>query len=279
MTDERGFWNSPVPYPDSRKEILLAVVACVVFFIGFMLFFQPFGVNNYDPSESLNVDLIIGVVSLAVIAGLVLVLNELFIRPSIFPSITRLQLIPWLMWTMLLVAFASFLAYNMLGGWHDWRFSSYLEFVVNMTGLFALPLVGVGLILHQRSLHRKLSELRIEEESSRTTRKLVLTGDGKKSLSLSFDEVIFIESHQNYVEIYTVGGAKHLVRSTLKKIEQQVDGTTLVRCHRTYVVNIRHVVKSTGNAHGLTLELAGADRKVPVSRSYVPVILNNLKSA
>ena len=88
-------------------------------------------------------------------------------------------------------------------------------------------------------------------------------------------QIRYIEALQNYAKIgyiNTEGQLKEQVeRSTLKGIIQQIADTSIVKCHRSFLVNRDHITQVTGNAQGLQLTLADCKKSVPVSRAFVSV--------
>ena len=68
-----------------------------------------------------------------------------------------------------------------------------------------------------------------------------------------------------------------ILRATLGNIETQIrDFNSVIRCHRAFIVNVDHIVKFTGNAQGLKLEIEYATDEVPVARNYVNEIKKRL---
>ncbi|MEM9261690.1 MAG: LytTR family DNA-binding domain-containing protein, partial [Bacteroidota bacterium] len=59
------------------------------------------------------------------------------------------------------------------------------------------------------------------------------------------------------------------IRATLSGLEQQLRASTILRCHRSYLVNPNHIRQARGNAQGLRLSLVALEEEVPVSRAYV----------
>lgn len=104
-------------------------------------------------------------------------------------------------------------------------------------------------------------------------RLLLVSETGKERLSLLPDQLLFVESVGNYVEVHWLNvaqGQKTVLRSTLKEIEMALaDYPQFLRCHRAFVVNLNAVSRTEGNARGYQLALTGTDAPVPVSRSYV----------
>ena len=107
---------------------------------------------------------------------------------------------------------------------------------------------------------------------------LLTSENGKERLSLQPDQLLYIESIGNYVEVHWLNGTqpdrrtaqKTVLRSTLKEMaERLAPYPQSVRCHRAFLVNVNAVSQTEGNARGYQLTLTGADAKIPVSRSYL----------
>ncbi len=101
---------------------------------------------------------------------------------------------------------------------------------------------------------------------------ILLTGDTKESISLLPNEILYIESSGNYVDIcYINHTEKHkIIRSTIKQMEEKLHlYNTLVRCHRAYIINIDHIINIEGNAQGYRLTLKDCLQEIPVSRTYM----------
>jgi two-component system LytT family response regulator len=59
---------------------------------------------------------------------------------------------------------------------------------------------------------------------------------------IPLNEVLYIESEDDYVMIHTVKG-KHLKHQTMKFYEQQLDSKRFIRIHRSYIVNVSEINK------------------------------------
>ena len=76
----------------------------------------------------------------------------------------------------------------------------------------------------------------------------------KDSIELFAESLFYIESSDNYSTIfYEKAGKlqKELLRSSLTRLESQISSESIVRCHRSFIVNLDKVEKVTGNAHRL----------------------------
>lgn len=104
-------------------------------------------------------------------------------------------------------------------------------------------------------------------------RLLLLSENGRERLSLQPDQLMYVESVGNYVDVHWLNvnqAQKTVLRSTLKETETALsDYPQFFRCHRAFVVNLNAVSYTEGNARGYQLTLTGTNVTVPVSRSYL----------
>ena len=101
----------------------------------------------------------------------------------------------------------------------------------------------------------------------------IITITTKTSETLSFDpqDLSFIESSDNYVTIYwhESGVLKNkILRSTLKEIEDQFASfDQILRCHKSFIINLNEELSITGNAKGHFFESPYLPIRIPISRS------------
>ena len=96
--------------------------------------------------------------------------------------------------------------------------------------------------------------------------KIILIKDNKTSLRLKVDDILFIKSDGNYIEVHTSAG-KHLLRSSIKRVLEDHPGTSLRRCHKSYIINLSKVKTIQGNSKGYEILLEGAEFPIPLSRN------------
>lgn len=171
-----------------------------------------------------------------------------------------------------------------------------MYFTVTLIGFF--PIIVSVFITEQRRLRRNLVHARLVNEQlahraippAETTvttpvagaekpvtpapARIVLTSEsGKEQLSVQPDQLLYIESVGNYVEVHWLNLAqpqKTVLRSTLKEVADALASyPQFLRCHRAFLVNLSAVSQTEGNARGYQLTLTGSTTKIPVSRSYL----------
>jgi len=106
--------------------------------------------------------------------------------------------------------------------------------------------------------------------------------NGILRITLKSDDLIYLEASDNYVVIYYQAAENvksYLLRNTLKRLETQLAGFSLVRCHRSFMVNVAHVkmMKREKGVFSLWMNDAGTI-SIPVSRSYSTAMAKFFKS-
>lgn len=98
--------------------------------------------------------------------------------------------------------------------------------------------------------------------------------DDKKSLKLAVtaNAILYIEAADNYVNICYLNNDKLVrfpLRSSMRSIEQICESNNIVRCHRSYYVNLRKVRAIQKGQDGLFAELTYASAPhIPISVTY-----------
>ena len=86
------------------------------------------------------------------------------------------------------------------------------------------------------------------------------------------EHLLFIESADNYTTLHYLNKSKQshfLLRNSLKRLEEQLEDTSLVRCHRSYMVNMDKVKILKKEKGGIMLELDEENTPdIPVSKTY-----------
>jgi len=106
---------------------------------------------------------------------------------------------------------------------------------------------------------------------------------GVLKLSISPDNLFFIESDDNYVQVWYMDGngqmKQYMLRCRLKTIENSFADSDLVRCHRKYVININKIKILTSEREGYfaDLDIDSVD-PIPVSKTYESQVLARFNS-
>ncbi len=111
----------------------------------------------------------------------------------------------------------------------------------------------------------------------------IFDNSGVMNLSVEISRLYFIESDDNYIKVwYTDDGGQiknYYLRCRLKTVEESFKGSSLMRCHRKYIVNIDRVNALVKGPAGYNISLDNpAIPNIPVSKTYEPAILDRCAS-
>lgn len=153
-----------------------------------------------------------------------------------------------------------------------------------------VPLSIITIISQNNTLKRNLNSSeeinqilseRVKSLSNNNDEVITLKGSIKESINLKPEDIIYVESEGNYVNVYYKQDAKimhRLLRSTIKQIEESLQNhVMLIRCHRAFIVNINYISNTKGNAQGYQLTLNDISQKIPVSRTYLKSVKDALR--
>lgn len=101
---------------------------------------------------------------------------------------------------------------------------------------------------------------------------------GTLKLSVSPDNLYYIESDDNYIKVWYTDSKGHLqnymLRCRLKTVEDSFKGSELVRCNRKYIVNLSKVSMLRKENDGYVLDLCNESiPPLPVTKTYTDSVL------
>jgi DNA-binding LytR/AlgR family response regulator len=83
---------------------------------------------------------------------------------------------------------------------------------------------------------------------------------------------LFIRSANNYIEVFWKEGdtvKNQMVRCSMAYAEELMkEYKFIVKCHRSYIVNINHIERFEGNLQGYKLYFDKIDFPIPVSKNF-----------
>ena len=123
---------------------------------------------------------------------------------------------------------------------------------------------------------RELGALRKQIERDETVLQRayiqILDEKGEMRLSIRRENLVMIESADNYVCVYYLNGdkvKKTMVRNTLSRVAEHLHGSRIVRCHRSYMINLNHAKVLHRDKEGVFIELGiEGIPDIPISRTY-----------
>ena len=106
--------------------------------------------------------------------------------------------------------------------------------------------------------------------------------DTKEVLEINLKNLVYIEAQENYSKVVWFDGEQvheKLLRATLKRIEDQIVSSDILRCHRSYIINTKIKFTILGNSNGYHLKSRLIADTIPISRSLGKEIVRKLKES
>ncbi|GAB3730655.1 LytR/AlgR family response regulator transcription factor [Spirosoma lituiforme] len=292
--------NQPYPLDDSSFR-QLRKAALIGLFVGlFLLIFQPFGLAGWDTDNKAVKILGFGLVTFVITAINCVALPRLL--PKLFSENrwTVGREMALIMANILAIALGNRLYIAWLLQVKEISSVSWGGMVLATFLIGFFPVVGLVLVsyitqlkkyrdaaatlpIHEQAVPNVPSDEVTAAPSAPSTQKMVtlVAENEKDALTIPSDDLLYIESSDNYCTIFYLRNAqpvKPLLRSSLSRLEKQINNPHIVRCHRSFIVNLDRVERVTGNAQGYKLHLCAGQFVVPVARQYNETLIAELKA-
>lgn len=258
------------------KTILTYIFLLPVWLLFFCLVFRPAFSGSHElvwNSQSSFRLIILMVIAFGVMASSRLIMFFVF-RDSI---LSRWEYFYWQLFECLAISlFADlFLSLNT----HEPFFLLLPPIFMNFVLIFSFPYIVLWLYLEKGHCEIIIEKLQgeIDDLNNRVAvedKEVVRFPDekGTVKIALKVESVLYLESSGNYVSIVYEDGSKirkYDLRNTLKGIEELCEKVNLLRCHRSYLVNMQRIKLIKKSSDGVFAELDTSDSLlIPVSKTY-----------
>ena len=119
----------------------------------------------------------------------------------------------------------------------------------------------------------------VQKPSTSTQRITLFDNSGTLKLSVSPDNLLYIEADDNYIKVWYTDNKgeikQYMIRCRLKTVEESFKGSGLVRCNRKYIVNIKKVATLRKEGESYLLDLINNEiPPLPVTKTYTDRVLS-----
>lgn len=275
--------NKIPTYFYSKQNSLWLVIGTAIFTELFIIIFEPFRAGvlvDTDWQYLLWTTIVVAV-------GMVVICLSRWIM-YVYASRRELSVTGYSIWIFLEVNVMTFIysvmmmeAFPSLADEYKWSFFSlYKDILLGTAFTLFIPYVILLLAFAYVDARNELQSLTGSEGGIREPEMYHFYDErGELKLSIRPEMVYYLESADNYVTIYYINGAKldkMMIRNTLKNIEWRFLDKGLVRCHRSYIINIKKVSVIRRQENEVVVDFAdGRVPTIPVSRGYSEQVMSN----
>jgi len=272
----------PHPFASAVSTPLLYGLGTGLFIFLFFSLFQPLGFSLLPVLPRRFLFAGYGLITALAIAANGLLLPRLLPRLFREERWTLGRQLLWMSWVTLTVALGAYAwsgavcgRFGLPDGWVQPRTIVLDTFLIALIPVTVISLANASR-LRRRSAVAVVEANRLLEGPaavSAAVRVEIVAENGSDWLRLPLDELLAVQSEENYVRVHVVAGstAPALLRSSLDRVERQLRPRHphLFRCHRAWIVNLSRIARVEGNAQGLKLSLSGGNVVVPVARRAI----------
>ena len=270
----------PAPRP-VLKSLIIAVLSGL-FIALFLLYFEPFNLHlNTDGNKVFHM-LFFGCITTFVL------LVFLFVFPLLLPNLFSDK--NWklgyqmILNMLIIIAIATFNSiYSNYMNSIPFGWDSYWLILSRTSVLGILPIAFITFsdyyLKVKSSLNFVSNILENKKEFLKDSKEVthqISTDLKSETFSFKENDFNYAIAVGNYIDMCSLDEntlKKVTYRVTLSSFEIQVkESSNLIRCHRSYLVNLNKVKNISGNAQGLKLELINQSEIIPVSRKYIPIV-------
>ena len=160
---------------------------------------------------------------------------------------------------------------------------SLLYATIGLGGPYLIPGMYLAIIDKNNTIRLMNYENVVTDEPVRPDTQMqkitLFDNSGALKLSLSPENLYYIESDDNYIKVWYTDSKgelkQYMLRCRLKTVEESFKGSGLVRCNRKYIVNIHKVNTLRKESEGYFLDLANESiPPLPVTKTYTDTVLS-----
>ena len=147
---------------------------------------------------------------------------------------------------------------------------AYDAFQYNVTDYLKKPF---SYVRFQESVSKAYEAFADKKEQGKEVKKedVFIKSDGKLT-RLNYDDILYIESVGDYVK-YCTPDKKYITHSTLKAVEEKINGQHFMKVHRSFIVNLRKI----SNIQEYTLLIGSS--LIPISKLLKTEVMGRLNLA
>ena len=269
-----------------KRYLFGSVVFIMTFSFLFMAIYTPFSNTVwFDLSNRLDLGMTVAfyIVAVSIMFVSKMLMNTMHSRISF----TYTRYILWALAEILVIALFYTHFTNVYVKPVDYDMSSiFVKALGCILMIVAIPYCILTLYAAYRDKTEELQMLQYEmslaEEPAVSYPSLINLYDynGILKLTINSDSLYYMESQDNYVKIYYENQGKllsYMLRCRTKAIEESLADTSMVRCHRSYMVNVMKInhIKKGGKARYIVLS-NDQIKPIPASKSYLANLIEKI---
>ena len=277
-----NFFSQYIPkYLLTKRSLTIMVTSAAAFAFLFIIIYKPFNVEHWaEVSRFVFIACVLGIVLLGMsIAAISRVIMCYYAKKR---SITYLKYIAWAGIELTLMSVAFTICSTLTGVQLDIA-EAFEKSLLNTSLILLIPYIVSITALTLQDRNERLRQIEDDYDKAMQQRaegkSIISLYDerGELQLSVNKDSLLYIESADNYINIWYMKGnqpKKLMLRNTLKRTAELLAETHVMRCHRGFMVNMEQVkvLRREKDSFFLELGIEGV-KDIPVSKTYSDAVM------
>ena len=269
-----------------KRYLIGSVIFILTFSFLFMAVYAPFSITAWFSITNLTH---LGMTAAFYLVALAIMLISKQIMYSIQNSITFTftKYIMWLLGEMIVISlFYTFFTSIFVSPLGQPVWIILLKAIGCVLLIMAIPYTILTLYAAYKAKTEELQmlqyEMSLSNEPAVVYPSLINLYDynGTLKLTINSDTLYYMESQDNYVKIFYENHGKllsYMLRCRTKTIEENLSDTSMVRCHRSYMVNVMKINQIKKRSKIRYIILSNKEIKpIPVSKSYFKNLIEKI---
>ncbi|MCK9324654.1 MAG: LytTR family transcriptional regulator [Bacteroidales bacterium] len=267
--------NPRKPIPDyfvRTHNTVIQIIFTTIFAYAFILAYRPFGSQEWfelNPGQFAFYSGFVVIIGMLVVLISRVIMTQ--IRKRYLVTIRGYALMIFLE-ILAMTGFFMMIEKVFLKDPRYW-FEVYYTAIFNTALILLIPYL-ISLLYFAWDDNKRRLERLMQQKSEEGKPRFIRFQDenGEVRLTINLDDLIFIEASENYVSIHYLDDhqlGRLLLRTSLKKLEQELASFPIVRCHRSYMINIIKIKLLKKSRTGYVALLSAPNNpEIPVTDTY-----------
>jgi hypothetical protein len=266
-------FNKPYPFNEDLKHNSI-----IVFFISvgvplFLFLLQPFGFSFLPQHDKYYLIIGSGVITFLALSLHLLFITSLFPKTFTSAKWNVKKEILWNLW-ILFTTLCGYFIYCKILDIMKFDFNMVIKLILTAI----IPISALIIINQNRMLRSRLKladdiNKKLKDHKEIQEKIIYFNSDYQKdSLAIKVNFLLFIRSANNYIEVFWKDGdmvRNQMIRCSMAHAEELLsEHKFIVKCHRSFMVNINYIDRFEGNIQGYKLIFENVDFPIPVSKSF-----------
>lgn len=254
-----------IPYPRPSVKTYVFIATSIALTVGFILLvLQPFGTSSFNHPHKNPLLIGYSIVIFIMVSAYYVIKTKLLSNVQLEQWTIVNELLDLILCFVICVIALYFYSSFFITKRISWMGLVYFFRYAIISAIIPMSFIGIFMFYRWKDVTR----LSLTQEQNHPN-KITLGQNKNDIIETEVSDIYYARAHDNYVMLFINNGdeiRKHIIRSTLKAIIDQLPSDQFIKAHRSYLVNRQHIAELNGNKNKATLKLSNIEKTIPVSR-------------